>query len=255
MRSLQISFPRLVLLLGGLGLLTAPLRAQPDRLLRRFEAANEAYAQGEYEQAVDGYRAILDSGFASAALYHNLGNTYVRLDRVGPAVWAYERARQLRPDDPRLGHNLEYVRRRAGLPQIELPPRGLAALVGGWSPLLLFGIGVLVLGAGLLGAVFRAEPNQGLAWRSPVAGAAVGGGLVLVAVALGTSYVQAHERRAVVMPASVPLRTAPDDTAVPDTTIEAGTMLEIRVQKENWIRVRLRDQTDGWVPAGAVGSV
>ena len=74
---------RLVLLTGGLGLLVASAAAQPDRLLRRFETANEAYAQGRYEQAVEGYRDILDAGYASVALYHNLGNAYVRLDRVG----------------------------------------------------------------------------------------------------------------------------------------------------------------------------
>jgi len=242
-------------LVGGLLLIVATATAQPDRLRRRFAAANEAYTQGRYEQAVEGYQAVLDAGSASGALYHNLGNAYARLDRVGPAVWAYERARRLRPGDPRLRHNLEYVRRRAGLPPRGLPARGLAALVAGWSPLLLFGVGVLALGAGLLGAVFRGGPDQYLAWRMPSAWGLVAAGLLLVAVALGTSYVQAHERRAVVINETALLRTAPNETTAPDSTLREGTMVEVQAPQGPWRCVRLGDGTIGWLPADALNEV
>ncbi len=246
---------RLALLVGGLGLMVASAAAQPDRLLRRFEAANEAYAKGRYEQAAEDYRSILDAGYASGALYHNLGNAYVRLDRVGPAVRAYEQARRLRPGDPRLRHNLEHVRRRAGLPLRGLPPRGLAAVVAGWSPLLLFGGGVLVLSVGGLAVVFRDEWRQHLG-KGPAVGWGLGGvGLLLIVVALGTSYVQSHERRAVVLTENVPLRAAPAEAAASDTTLPAGGMLEVQARRPEWTRVRLPDRTDGWVPARALGDV
>lgn len=242
----------LLLLLGALGLLTASAAAQSDGLHRQFEVANEAYAQGRYEQAVETYQAILEAGSASGALYHNLGNAYVRLNRTGPAVWAYEKARQLHPEDPRLRHNLEYVRRRAGLSEVGLPPRGLAALIAGWSPLLLLGVGVLALAAGLLGAVFRAGPGQVLAGRRPSAWGPFAVGALLVVVAFGTSYVQAQDRRAVVLDETVPLRTAPSEGAAPDTTLRAGSMVEVRRRQGPWTRVVLRKQTVGWVSAQAV---
>jgi tetratricopeptide (TPR) repeat protein len=246
---------RLVLLVSGFGLMVASAGAQPDDLRRRFEAANEAYAEDRYEPAIDGYRSILDAGYASGALYHNLGNAYARLDRVGPAVRAYEKARQLRPSDPRLHHNLEHVRRRAGLPLQGLPPRGLTALVEGWSPLLLFGGGVLVLSIGGLAVVFRNE------WLRHLGGSAsVGWGLgsvggLLIVVALGTSYVQDRERRAVVLEENAPLRAMPDGATAPDTTLPAGGMLEVQARRPDWIRVRLPDQTGGWVPTRAIGDV
>ncbi len=246
---------RLAFLAGILVWIAAPATAQSDRLLQRFEAANEAYVQGKHEQAVETYRALLDAGHASAALYHNLGNAYVRLDRVGPAVWAYERARRLRPDDPRLRHNLAYVRSQAGLPQVGLPSRGLAALVGGWSPLLLFVGGLLLLSGGLIGAVFEADVGRILAWRLPIAWGPVAAGLVLVAAALGSSYVQAHERRAVVMSEAVPLRTAPADTAASDSMLQEGTMLEVQAPQAQWQRVRLGNGTEGWVAVHALSEV
>lgn len=246
---------RLVLLVGGLGLVVASAVAQPDRLLRRFEAANEAYAGGQYEQAVDGYQSVLDAGYASGALYHNLGNAYSRLDRVGPAVWAYEKARRLRPDDPRLRHNLEYVRRRAGLPLQGLPPRGLAALLAGWSPLLLFVGGVVGLTVVGLAVVFKDVWTRQLGTQLAFGWGLAGAGLLLVGVAMGTSYVQAHEQRAVVLNQDVPLRTSPDETAAPDTTLPSGAMLEVRVRRTEWTRVRLSDRTDGWVPVRTLGDV
>jgi len=247
--------PRLVLIVGALGLVAASAAAQPDSLRRQFEAANEAYAEGRYEQAVETYRTLLNGGHASAALYHNLGNAYVRLDRTGPAVWAYEKARHLRPDDPRLRHNLEYVRRRAGLPEVGLPPRGLAAVVAGWSPLLLFLGGVLLLSAGLVAAILRADADQYVAWRLPIAWGPIAAGLLLVVTALATSSLQAQDRRAVVMDETVSLRASPDQAAAADSTLTGGTMVEVRTSQSSWRRVRLGNGTVGWLPETALGEI
>jgi tetratricopeptide (TPR) repeat protein len=246
---------RVAVLFGILGLAAAPAGAQPDSLRRQFESANEAYAQGRYEHALETYRALLDAGYASAALYHNLGNTYVRLGRTGPAVWAYERGRTLRPDAPRLRHNLSYVRRRAGLPQVGLPPRGLAALVAGWSPLLLFVGGLLLLSAGLGGAAYDADQDRIVAWRTPLTWGPAAAGLLLAVVALGTSYVQAHDRRGVVMSETVSLRASPANTAPPDSTLPGGTMVELQASQGQWWRVRLGDGTTGWLPTDALDEV
>ncbi len=246
---------RLVFWLGTLGLVATSAAAQPDSLLRRFETANEAYAQGRYERAVEDYRAVLDAGMASGALYHNLGNAYVRLDRTGPAVWAYEKARQLRPEDPRLRHNLEFVRAQAGLTQVGLPLRGLTTLVGGWWPGLLFGLGVVALGGGLLVAALRDEADW---WRAGgkvrVWGPVVAGGL-LIGGALGGSYVQAQERRAVVMEDALSLRRIPALGAAADTTLQGGTMVRIRGRQEDWVRVQLPNRITGWAPAQALGTL
>jgi len=244
-----------VLLVVGLGLLVSSAAAQPDRLRHRFEAANEAYAEGRYEQAVEAYRAVLDAGYASGALYHNLGNAYARLDRVGPAVWAYERARRLRPADPRLRHNLEHVRREAGLSVQGVPARGLAAVVAGWSPLFLFLMGLLGLSAGGVGGVFGEAWRRHLGGPSWVPWGLVGTGLLLVVVALGASYVQAHDQRAVVVTGDASLRGAPNATAPPDTTLSEGAMVEIRARRTEWIQVRLGNRTEGWVSAQALEEV
>jgi hypothetical protein len=243
---------RLGLLLGGLALWGAPAAAQKGSAPSRFETANEAYAQGQHKRAVDGYRAVLDAGQASVALYHNLGNAYVRLGRTGPAVWAYEKARQLCPADPRLRHNLRYVRGQAGLPQGARLARGPALFRGGWWPLLLFWGGALALGVGLFVATGRADADQWVVWRTGTVQGAVGGGLLLLVVSLGGSVLHTSESWAVAIDGSVSVRRGPAPTATADTTLPEGAVLQIRRPQGTWVRVQLRDRTSGWVPRQAL---
>ena len=39
-----------------------------------FEAANKAYNEGNYAEAIPKYKSILETGNHSAAIYYNLGN-------------------------------------------------------------------------------------------------------------------------------------------------------------------------------------
>jgi hypothetical protein len=249
---------RWLFVLIAIGSLPLGVAAQPDRLDRAFERGTAAYRQGQYDRAVEHYRAVLDAGYASAALYHNLGNAYTRLERPGPAIRYYEKARRLRPNDPRLRHNLEQVRRRAGVypePLGQSPSGPLGALVQGWSPLVLFGAGLLLLGGGLVAAVRWTRPDRPVPWSRPGVWGPVAGGLLLVGGALGTSYVQSIDRRAVVVASEAPVRAVPDPEASSDTTLPEGRMVEMGERRDAWRKVRLADGTTGWVPVRALGAV
>ena len=94
---------------------------QLEDALRIFDEANRLVESGAYEEAVSQYLAVLETGYVSGALYHNLGGTYFRLDNIGEAVRYYERARQLLGDDPQLIHNIQIVEARIQNPFSELP--------------------------------------------------------------------------------------------------------------------------------------
>lgn len=245
------------LLLGGLTLWPGSAAAQPERLDARFATATEAYEQGRYTRAAEMYEGLLDSGYASAALYYNLGNAYVRTDRLGQAIRYYEKARRLGPDDPRIQHNLEQARRRAGVypERLGAAARGLSALVQRWSPLALMIAGVLVMGGGLVAAVVWTRPDRPNVWGHPLVWGPVAAGLLGVAAALGTSYFQSRVRHAVVVTPEAPLRRTPTPEAPSDTTLPEGALLEVRQQTSQWHEVRLADGTTGWVPARTIGGI
>jgi len=250
------------LLASMLVLLAGPARpAQATALLpdssaaARLEAANTAYEQGRYGRAVERYRALLDEGYASGALYYNLANAYVRLGRWGQAIRYYEKARPLLGSDPRLSHNLEQARRRAGVYPDALPPRGLAGAVEGWPALALLVAGLLCLLGGGAVAVAWTRPGTGPPGRHPAVWGPFAAGGLLVAVALGVSAVQAGQQRAVVIADRTPLHPAPSTDAPADTTLAEGTLLEVRRRQGGWAAVRGANGVDGWVPADGLGGI
>ncbi|TRO67479.1 SH3 domain-containing protein [Christiangramia sabulilitoris] len=78
-----------------------------------FEEANTAYQQGNYQEAVKGYEAILANGETSAELYFNLGNAHYKLNHVAPSIYYYEKALQLDPTDEDIQNNIEFARNMA----------------------------------------------------------------------------------------------------------------------------------------------
>ena len=62
-----------------------------------FKRANDAYFAGRYAESVQGYEQLVALGIRSVDLFYNLGNAYLKLGTVGPAIYNYERALELDP--------------------------------------------------------------------------------------------------------------------------------------------------------------
>lgn len=73
------------------------------------EIADSCYRQGNYQQAISDYKALLRQG-VSSDLYYNLGNAYYRSDSLAQAILNYERAYRLSPSDADVKFNLQFAR-------------------------------------------------------------------------------------------------------------------------------------------------
>lgn len=239
--------------------------AQTASVQEQFEKGNEAYRQGEYEAAVEAYRAVLDDGRTSVALYHNLGNAYYRLGQTGRAIQYYEKARRLAPTNPSIRHNLE--RARQDVP--EAPPTAIATrwqqLVDTVSPLALYVVALLLLTTGTTLAAARADGIRD-AMRDGVGGAVVGVGLVTGGLALGTSYLQQAQPQGVVLPERAPVYATPSPSAPADTTLREGQLVTLSGKESGqdatgasagttWTAVQLPDGSTGWMTRDAVGRI
>ncbi len=71
--------------------------------------ANDQYANNNFQQAADSYESLIQKGFNNGYLYYNLGNTYIRLGKIGPAILNYIRAQKLIPRDENLQANLNFA--------------------------------------------------------------------------------------------------------------------------------------------------
>ena len=76
-----------------------------------FEKGNNLYQKGKYEEAVSNYESVLKSKKQSAELYFNLGNCYYKLNKVAPAIYNFEKALLLNPNDKDFSNNLKFAQK------------------------------------------------------------------------------------------------------------------------------------------------
>lgn len=68
--------------------------------------AEKAYDSKRYKEAIEHYELLLKEGFDSYELHYNLGNAYYRDNQIGRAIYNYELARKLEPNDEDVKINL-----------------------------------------------------------------------------------------------------------------------------------------------------
>ncbi|MFH1377420.1 MAG: tetratricopeptide repeat protein [Planctomycetota bacterium] len=85
--------------------------SEPAAEATAFDSANRLYhnakTESDYLAAADAYRRILRSDGVSASVLNNLGNAWIRAERIGPAIAAYSRALRYAPRDGRVRANLD----------------------------------------------------------------------------------------------------------------------------------------------------
>lgn len=218
-----------------------------------MQAANEAYQAGDYRAAIEQYQALLDQGYYSAALYHNLGNAWYQLDRPGMAVLHYQRGLGLAPSDRGFRQNMELIREGFAEPIVPIPEffllswwKSAQRLLGsnGWAV-----VGLLIVWGGFAGlARWRTAPQRTQRKKAFLVGV-----VLLVAsslpIALAFTAFQSDTSRTmgVVVEGTPSLYQAPDDRSNARRQLEPGVTLEIRDQIEEWVKVRLVNGEIGWV--------
>ncbi|MCB1226015.1 MAG: tetratricopeptide repeat protein, partial [Verrucomicrobiales bacterium] len=95
---------------GILTALTLALSLAAAPANEAFDRANADYEAGRYQQAVDGYTALLEKEGPRAAVLQNLGSAWYRLGDLGRAILNFERAQLLDPNHAALKANLKLAR-------------------------------------------------------------------------------------------------------------------------------------------------
>lgn len=243
------------MLLSGL---IGHLSAQPTQLM---EEANAAYANKNYQRAVENYEKILSEDYTSYVLHYNLGNAYFRTQELGKAILHYEKARQLAPGDKEIRHNLEVA---YALQQDAMEPLpafflskwwyGLRAQMStnGWTLLAL-----LLLWAGAAGFLLwllgrkRQQRKRGFMLGVIAAVLCV----LPFALAVSRNHYDQHSREAILMAKEAALHFAPDTDSQVVLTIHEGLKLDLQDRILDWYKVRLPNGEIGWLPVESVEEI
>ena len=271
-------FPRreglVPLALGLAALLFGIGAARSDRLDDAFKVGNDAYLRGDHGAAISAYEHLQQEQVVSPDLAFNLGDAYFRKGRLGPAIWAWERALALDPDHEDARYNLEQARRLADrrvqdkLEGAEREP-GWIRLVTLLSPSTeAWAFVGLYLGFfACFGLWLRARRQSRLAEEageaahvSPTATFGVlAGTLAVAALCAGTillGRVQLERTPyGVVLPDAASVKEGADTNYRTVFAVHAGLRVRIQERDQGWVRVRLANGLEGWLPEAEGGRI
>ena len=222
----------------------------PDSL---FVQANELYRQENYTEALKAYEEIEAMDQESWALYYNIGNIHYKMNRVAPAIFYYEKALKLRPDQPDVRFNLEFANQMV-LDNIEPLPRNLGqrfmdAVIlkltyETWAKI---AVGLAFLFA-LLFLMYHFSYSTGKK-RFYFISSIVTVILVTTSVffAFRNQLYVKNNREAIIFATEAEVMNAPTTTSEAYFELHEGTKVTVLESLDNWKKIRIADGKIGWI--------
>ena len=223
-----------------------------------FQNGLEAYRNQMYNDAMNSFSSIIESGFESGEVYYNMGNTAYKLNDYPAAILYYEKAKLLIPNDEDLQKNLKLLDARI-IDKIDILPElfyvkwwhSFKSMLtpNQWS-VASIGAFVLVLALALLFFFTRtASIKKSCFWMGVV---------VFVFFVLSTSlsyhqYKQSTDHNyAIIFTPSVTAKSSPTEESIDVFVVHEGTKVEIADRIGEWNRVRLANGSIGWMKSEAM---
>ena len=226
-----------------------------------FQAANNLYSQEKYEEAIDKYLEIRNTGFESPELYFNTGNAFFRSNKLGKARLFYERAALLNPSDKDIQANLKYTESFL-TDRFEIIPemfyirwyRNLENSFNsdGWLLLSLLFFGIFLVSA----AAYIFLPGVKMKKTGFYSG------MCFFLLTLFTFifsvrryHLQENPNTAVVMDGTVAVKSAPRESGKDLFILHEGTKVWLENDIEEWMEVRISDGRKGWVKKSSLENI
>jgi hypothetical protein len=239
-----------------IGAFASPARA--DFLDQAWKRGNEAHLRGDYAGAAAAYQQLDKQQVVSADLYYNLGVTYFRQGQLGRAIWAFERALVVTPDDEDARFNLAQARKLADqrmhdkLEGAEREPLW-SRIVTYFSPsteVWLF-CGLYLGCFALLFVRRRMAEDSRLAVTTACA---VLGTTALLAGTLLLGRMNLDRIPfAVVLPDAIAVKEGADTNFRTSFEVHGGMRVRVLDHDQDWVRVRLANGLEGFVHAEDLG--
>jgi tetratricopeptide (TPR) repeat protein len=238
--------------------LALPAAAHADPLDEAWRRGNDAYFKGDYAAALTAYEQIDRQSVVSADLYYNLGVVQFRQGNLGPAVWSFERAVALAPDDEDARFNLAQARKlaerrvRDRIEGAERDPVWIRVVTFLTASEQTWIFVVLYLSAFAL--LFWRRRAREASRAALGAGAALVGFAALLAGLLLLGRVTLDRLPfGVVLPDVVAVKEGADPNYRSTFAVHAGLRVRLLERDHEWVRIRLANGLEGWVRDQDVG--
>jgi len=226
-----------------------------------FVSANNYYKNGDYKNAIEAYKNIASKELVSSELYYNLGNAYYKINKVGPAIYYYEKGLKLNPLQEDIKNNLVFAKRLA-LDNIEALPKTIFQKINinylqklsynQWAIVVV----VVSFFTSLLFLLFyfASSPakKRGYFTFSILS-------LLLLLATVSITYNQygfsKNNIEAIVFSAKTEVRNAPTLNAEEVFTLHEGAKVFVLDAIDNWKKIKLADGKVGWIIANEIKEI
>lgn len=230
-----------------------PLLLLADSAKTLFDRANEFYAKGDYEMTISLCDSMIKSNVESAAIYYNLGNAWFKLDDVPKAIYYYEKAKKIEPNNEDINYNLQLANTKIA-DRIEAVPEFF--LKSWWKKLVYsldeeqwtsLNIGVFVVFL-LFMVIFFMAKQEKLKKTSFVVS------IVFLVISLMTGYVgyrsykiKTTHNTAIIFTPTVNVKSAPDEGSSTLFILHQGSKVELMEESSTWEKIKIANGSEGWV--------
>ncbi len=219
-----------------------------------MQQGNDYYQNKQYGKAIESYTKLIDEGYSGTSLFYNLGNSYYREGKIGYAVLYYQKALKLSPGDGDVQHNLAIANTKT-VDKINTMPQfflfqwweSLLAFfpLSGWTYLAYVFYIFLLLSIGIYFFVKNSKLQKYLFFS--------GSGSLLLLIITSVLLVvnlnrQLNIKNGVVVSSIVNVKVSPDATSNDAFIVHEGLKVREEDSVDNWIKIRLNDGKEGWMP-------
>lgn len=248
--SLQVNNLTIVLSLFFVGITSYAQTA--DSL---FVSANKLYQQEKYQEALPLYQKIENQDMVSGALYYNMANIYYKTNQVANAIYYYEKALQLEPNNKDYQFNLAFAKRMT-LDNIEVLPKSIGQKFRD-NLILKFTYNTWAIAAVSLAILFailfllyhfsyRTGKKRFYFITSILS-------VIFVTLSVFFAYknynYQQNTQYAIVFGRTVKVNSAPSNSGEVNFELHEGTKVLVLESLDDWKKIKIADGKTGWLKA------
>lgn len=223
--------------------------------------AEKAYDTKNYREAIKNYEILVAEGFKSYQLYFNLGNAYYRDKQLGKAIYNYELARKLDPNDEDVRINLGIAAAKT-VDKIDSKENFFISAVKtnllssfntqGWAwasilCVILFSIFLFTFISS--GNIILKRISLFLSFISFLG---LFGAYFLGYSALKSKY---ENKFAIITVKETKIMNEPTSTASSKFSLHEGTKIRVVENNGDWVLIKLDNGNEGWVKLNDVGII
>ena len=220
-----------------------------------FDQANALYNDGKFEDAIAKYQSIVDGNQHSAEVYFNLANAHYKLNNVGPSIYYYEKALQLKPEDADILNNMEYAKQMTVDAVQEVPELGFSRFFNKVTNLFSFddwaklAIALMVIFVVLLLVYYFTYSTQSKRVSFILGFVFLFLSLSSIGLAFQKQALDNRDNPAIVFAQKSEVKTEPNLSGNEAFTLHEGTKVLVLDTINNWKKIKLADGKTGWISA------